>query len=98
MTTSKGRLAAGGRLVVPAEFRRRLGLQPGDTVVIELRGQELRVRSSDAALRRLQDRLAARRSPRGRASDELLAERRAEAAREASPGIPPATPSPRQRR
>ena len=71
-----------GRLFIPSEYRRELGLEPGDRVVVELDGDELRIVPHAEALRRVRE-LIARHVPKGRSlADELIAERRAEAARE----------------
>ena len=83
MQTMKGKVVEGGRIILPAQFRRSLGLEKGDTVLIELHDDELRVRPARAALRRLQAKLRALGPSDRLASDELVAERRAEAAREA---------------
>jgi AbrB family looped-hinge helix DNA binding protein len=45
------RIAPGGRVVIPAEYRKALGIKVGDHVVIELQDDELRVRSRRAAIR-----------------------------------------------
>jgi AbrB family looped-hinge helix DNA binding protein len=73
----------GGRLVIPAEFRRELGLLPGALVVIsEMEDGDLRVSTPAAGLRRAQD-LVRRYVPAGDSLvEELLAERRQEATRE----------------
>ena len=77
------RVGDGGRLVIPAEFRRELGLTPGAPVVItEMEDGDLRVSTSLARLRRAQDLLRRYVAPGDSLVDELLAERRAEAARE----------------
>ena len=86
MQTAKGKVVEGGRMILPAAFRRSLGLEKGDTVVIELHEDELRLRPARSALRRLQVKLRALPTGGGLASDELVAERRVEAAREASEG------------
>ena len=86
MQTAKGKVVEGGRIILPAAFRRSLGLQKGDTVLIELHDDELRVRPMRASLRRLQAKLRALGPADARASDELVAERRAEADREAGDG------------
>lgn len=84
MEAVKSKLVEGGRIIVPAAFRKAMGLAKGDTVILELQGDELRVRSARSALRRLQERLRAHAPKPGErlVSDELIAERRAEAARE----------------
>jgi len=69
-----------GRLVVPARFRRALGIRGRETVVVGMVGDSLRVRTIDGALERLQ-RLARRKRPDDRTSavDAFIAERRHEA-------------------
>ena len=86
MQTAKGKIVEGGRIILPVAFRRALGLEKGDIVLIELHDDELHVRPARAALRRLQAKLRALGPLEVRASDELVAERRAEAAREAEDG------------
>jgi AbrB family looped-hinge helix DNA binding protein len=76
------KIAPGGRVVVPAEFRRALGVDIGDDVVIELTNGELRLRSLDAAIQRAQE-IVRKYVPKGVSlADELIRERREEAARE----------------
>lgn len=75
-------VGADGRLLVPAPYRRLLGLEGGGQVLLLLEDGELRIVGRDAAVRRAQE-LVARYVPRGtRLSDELIAGRRAEAAHE----------------
>ena len=57
MQTAKGKVVEGGRIIVPAAFRRALGLEKGDSVLLELHEDELRVRPARTALRRLQAKL-----------------------------------------
>lgn len=82
MAVVRSKLVDGGRIVVPAEFRRAMGLSKGDAVILELQGNELRVRAARAALRRLQARLAPLAPGPGEplVSETLVAERRREAA------------------
>jgi bifunctional DNA-binding transcriptional regulator/antitoxin component of YhaV-PrlF toxin-antitoxin module len=82
VTARRAKVLAGGRLIVPAEFRKAMAIDSGDTVIIELEGDELRVRSLRTALNRARARLR-RFVPEGISlSDELIAERRAEAERD----------------
>jgi AbrB family looped-hinge helix DNA binding protein len=71
-----------GRVVIPAEHRRALGLQGGDTVVLILKGNELQLVSQQAALKRAQDIVMKHTGGKGSLVEELLAERRAEVAGE----------------
>lgn len=83
MSSRRVRIAPGGRVVLPAEYRRALGVGIGDDMVIELKGDELRLRSRQAAIKRVQA-MVCEHIPDDRRSlaDELIAERREEAARE----------------
>lgn len=70
-------------MVIPAEFRKALGVGVGDDMVIELTGDELRLRSRQAAIKRVQAMVRKYIPDESRSlADELIAERRAEAARE----------------
>jgi bifunctional DNA-binding transcriptional regulator/antitoxin component of YhaV-PrlF toxin-antitoxin module len=82
MAAAKGRIIAGGRVALPADMRRTLGLAEGDTVYFDLDGESLRLRSAKSALKGIQDTLRRYAPEEGLVSDELIAERRAEAARE----------------
>jgi antitoxin PrlF len=82
MSIQRGRLVSGGRLQVPAEMRRLLGLSDGDTVIMEVVNGELHVRPLREALARVRELLRPYRSESGSVVDEFIAERRAEAAKE----------------
>ena len=70
-----------GRLVIPAQIRRVLGFEPGDTLVARLENGRLILKKREAIRRRLKDRFA--RLPQGKSlASELLIERRREAERE----------------
>jgi AbrB family looped-hinge helix DNA binding protein len=76
------KIADGGRLVIPAEHRRALGLEIGDEVIVRVEDNELRILTRAEAIKRAQEKV--RRHIKGGHSlvDELSAERRAEAKRE----------------
>lgn len=77
-------MAEGGRVVIPAEFRRAIGLEVGDEVIVRLEDGEVRILTPESAIRKAQD-LVRRYIPEDRSLvDELLAERRDETARSAS--------------
>ena len=79
MVGIRTRIAESGRIVIPAEYRKALGLQPGDDVIVRLEGQEVRVLSLREAVRQAQE-LVRQFVPAGVSLvDELIAERRAEA-------------------
>ena len=78
----KTKLAPNGRIVIPAVIREEMGFAPGDTLLLEVEDGVLRVESFDARLARIQDELVELVGPERLLSDELIAERRAEAWRE----------------
>lgn len=71
-------LGPGGQLAIPAPFLAALGLEAGDTVFLELEGDELRLYSRFTAIRQVQE-LVAKHVPRSISLvDALIAERRRE--------------------
>lgn len=82
MLRHHARIAAGGRIVIPARLRKELGLRAGDRVILDVDDGALRVRSLSAAVARAQE-LVAEYVPAGVSlAEELIRERRDEAARE----------------
>jgi AbrB family looped-hinge helix DNA binding protein len=82
MQTEVTKLSAGGRIVIPARFRKALGVETGDELIVVLEEEELRIFTRRQAIKRAQGMLR-RYIPEGRSLvDELIQERRAEAARE----------------
>ncbi|HEX3864582.1 MAG TPA: AbrB/MazE/SpoVT family DNA-binding domain-containing protein [Stellaceae bacterium] len=80
---ARTRINQQGRIVIPAECRAAAGLKPGDELLIEAIGEgELRLRTPGQAIKAAQA-IVARHIPKERdLVAELIAERRAEAARE----------------
>ena len=79
---TKARIGSGGRLVIPAAFRRALGLKAGDDLILSLHEGELRILPSRVALKRAQE-LVARNVPEGVSLvDDLIEERIREVAME----------------
>ena len=77
----KTTIREGGRFVIPAAYRKALGLKPGDEVLLTLEDGEIRVVSTRQAIARAQT-LIRRYIPKGRSlSEELIEERREEAPR-----------------
>ena len=75
-------MTEGGRIVIPAPYRKELDIKPGDELIVQLDEGELRVYSRAEALKRLQDQVT-RAVPQGVSLvEELLRERKKEAARE----------------
>ena len=83
ITSFHTKLGEDGRVVIPAAVRKESGLKRGDTIVAESDGHSLFLRSMDEVVREVQAAFAPARTTAG-AGDELIAERRAEAAREAA--------------
>lgn len=72
------KLGEGGRLVIPAEYRKALGVEAGDEVVLMLEEGSLRVLTPREGIRRAQQ-LVRSYIPTGqRLVDELIADRRKE--------------------
>ncbi len=82
MAAAKGKIVEGGRVILPAAFRKSLGLAKGDTVLMELHGEEVRLRPARSALRRLQEKLRDYAPENGSVADELITDRRQEAENE----------------
>jgi AbrB family looped-hinge helix DNA binding protein len=81
--SSEVQVGAQGRLVIPAQLRKALNLKPGDRLIARQMGESLVMERREAIEKRLQDRF--RHIPKEVSLvDELIAERRAEAAREAA--------------
>jgi antitoxin PrlF len=84
MNIQKGKIVSGGRLQLPADVRRDLGFEEGESVLLEIVDNELRVRSQRESIRRIQEWLRPYRPKEGEPllSDELIADRRREAENE----------------
>ncbi len=77
------RIGPQGRIVIPVELRRELGLEPGETLVAHVESRRLVLERRGEILDRLRSELRGAKRPGTSAVDELLAERRREARREA---------------
>ena len=78
MIEFKTKLAEGGRIVIPAEYRQALGLHVGDELILRLENGEVRIFTPRQAIRRAQE-LVRRYIPQERSlSDELIEGRRRE--------------------
>jgi len=75
------RMGPQGRIVVPAELRRELGLDEGSTLSATTRGGRLILEPRSVVLERLRKRFADV-QPSTSLSQELIADRREEAGRE----------------
>jgi AbrB family looped-hinge helix DNA binding protein len=76
------RINENGRLVIPSSFRRALGIEAGDEVVLRLEDDELRITTQQLRIRRAQARARKLLKNKRSLARELLAERREAAKRE----------------
>lgn len=74
----KTKVGEGGRIVIPAKIREALDIKVGENVTLEVEDNELRLRTSREALRRLQKLVREHVSPDRSIVDEFLKERREE--------------------
>jgi AbrB family looped-hinge helix DNA binding protein len=78
---TRTRVNENGRVVIPSSFRKALGIEVGDEVVLRIEDDELRITTQQRRIQRAQRR--ARQKLKGVSLvDELLAERRTAANRE----------------
>jgi AbrB family looped-hinge helix DNA binding protein len=71
-----------GRIVIPASIRRLLGVQPGDEIILLVENDEVRMTTARRRMERAQQLFKQYVGKGARLSDELIADRRKEAARE----------------
>lgn len=75
-TSLTTKVAAGGRIVIPASYRRALGVRPGDEVVLRMTDGEVHITSRVQARRRAREYVRSL-VPKGVSLvDELIRERR----------------------
>lgn len=76
MRVFKTKLGKGGRLVIPTEYRRELGVEPGDEIILRPDEEGQRLYTPAQAVARAQS-LVRRYVPEDRRlSEELISERR----------------------
>lgn len=76
------RVADGGRIVIPAEVRARLGLEVGADLVMTVEDDHATLMNAKAARLRARQRVRRYVAPGASLSEELMAERKEEAQRE----------------
>lgn len=81
MLIGKTTIVDGGRIILPVEIRRAMKLEKGDSVILEFEQDELRVRSLQSVIKRIQAKYRDGRDGK-LMSEELIEERRREAKRE----------------
>jgi AbrB family looped-hinge helix DNA binding protein len=82
MSDISTRIGAGGRIVIPADFRREIGADIGEEVILRLVDGEIHILTRSQAVQKAQS-LVRKSIPKDRSLvKELLRERRKEARRE----------------
>jgi AbrB family looped-hinge helix DNA binding protein len=81
-TETRMRVNENGRIVIPASFRKALGIKPGDEVVLHMEDDELRITTLKRRIKQAQQRVRRYVGPGRSLADELIAERREAAKRE----------------
>ena len=71
-----------GRIVIPAPYRKALGIKAGDKVILRMEDDELRITTMKHKIARAQRRVRTYVGPGVSLVDELIAERREAAKRE----------------
>ncbi|MGB7845645.1 MAG: AbrB/MazE/SpoVT family DNA-binding domain-containing protein [Candidatus Acidiferrum sp.] len=79
-TETRARVNENGRVVIPASFRKALGINAGDEVVLRIEDDELRITTLKRRVQQAQRLVRKHVKPGRPLVDELIAERR-EAAR-----------------
>lgn len=78
----RAKITHGGRIVIPAEMRKKLGVETGDDVYLMMENDELKISTTWQALRRIREAVKPCVAYEGSIVDELIAERRKEAENE----------------
>jgi AbrB family looped-hinge helix DNA binding protein len=80
--TFRARIDSAGRVLIPASSRQRLGIGQGDEVLVEVDDRGIHIKTAAQALKEAQEYFATIKKPGESIVDELIRERREEAARE----------------
>lgn len=81
-TETRIRINENGRIVIPASYRKALGVDIGDEIILRIEDDELRITTMKRRLERARRRIRQYVKPGVSLSDELIAERREAAKRE----------------
>jgi AbrB family looped-hinge helix DNA binding protein len=81
-TETFARVNENGRVVIPASYRKALGIKAGDEVILRMEDDELRITTMKRRLERARRRIRQYVKPGVSLADELIAERREAAKRE----------------
>jgi AbrB family transcriptional regulator (stage V sporulation protein T) len=82
--TYQAKVISGGKIVLPADLRRELGIEPGDTLVVERDGSSIVIKTYAQVVKESQAAFRAMLKPghAGSLADALIADREADAANE----------------
>ncbi len=72
----RAKVNASGRVVIPAELRKELGIKAGDQLLFEVKGRELRMTTLQERIAKVQQEMKKYFPPGTSLSGELIAERR----------------------
>ncbi|SNS37487.1 looped-hinge helix DNA binding domain-containing protein, AbrB family [Granulicella rosea] len=86
MSVEKAQVSANGRIVIPATYRRAMGLKGGEILTMSLDDEGLHIQTMRQALLKSQAIVRKYVDPSRSLSDELIAERRLEFQREQERG------------
>jgi len=79
---TRARINDNGRVVIPAAYRKVLGIKAGDEVILRVEDDELRITTMQRRIENAQKRIRRYVKPGVSLADELIAERREAAKRE----------------
>lgn len=80
--STRVRVDAAGRVTLPSDLRHRLGIEPGQELILAEDGQGIHLQTFDQAVLAAQEAFAPYRIPGQSVVDELIRERREEAKRD----------------
>ncbi len=80
--STKTKVNEGGRIVIPAKMRKALGIEIGKNVTLTLREDSLEITTRENAFKRIDEMMKPHIKPGRSVVDELIKERREEAANE----------------
>ncbi len=75
---ARAQIGEGGRIVIPANYRRMLHLEVGQEVILSLSNDEIRISPLQAAVKRAQAAVRKYNANQDKLSDELITMRREE--------------------
>lgn len=82
ISETKVKMNENGRVVIPASFRKALGIEPGDEMILRLEEDELRITTMEQRIKAAQRTVRKYVKPGVSLVDELIADRRREAKNE----------------